>query len=78
VRVFTTKYALTAGIGEIESEETDADGLISDGKRFPTYYRLGKDCFTTREEAITDARRRRMQKVMAVKKQLAKLEAMIF
>ena len=78
MKVFTTKYALTQGIDELDVAMIEGDGLVSDGNRFPTYYRLGRDCFLDRTEAFADAEKRRKNKIAQVKRQLAKLEALVF
>jgi len=78
MKVYITKYALTAGIIEREGGEiSDSHCYTKDsfGKR--DYYH-GKDWHKSFEEAKKDAESRRDRKIVSIKKQLAKLEEMEF
>ena len=78
MNVWITKYALTAGI-------TKHDAKIKDDYAFPgapfmSYvgFRLGKDAHDTEEGATRAAEELRINKIAALKKQIAKLERMRF
>lgn len=77
--VYVTKYALTTGILEREVEPTNGHKLCWEvGVEYPCPLWLGRDCFESRDDAVTDAEKRRVRKITSVKKQLAKLETMTF
>lgn len=87
VRVYLTKYALTTCIQVIDAEkeassyytpgqfELSAGGDLWNGWQT---YRVGKDFFFSKEAAIEAAEEKRTKKLVSLKKQIAKLEAMTF
>lgn len=73
-----TKYALTDGIFEIESELYN-DGMVMDSRKNPlrVYYHTG-DFHDTHELAIAKAEKMRAAKIKNLRKQIEKLEALKF
>lgn len=81
MKVFVTKYALTAGIQEVEATEASIPGMISVApvSKGAFGYNLHKgEWFPTREEAVEDAEKRRNAKIASLKKSLSKLERLSF
>ncbi len=84
MKVYVTKYALTAGILEKEAEPATATegGILVRGNKTRSWsadeYYHGRDWHTDREAAVLRAQEMRNAKIASVKKQLAKLEAMTF
>lgn len=84
--VYVTKYALTAGICEMDAEikpcewstkkKFSAYGQLSTNVYKTSYY--NDDFYLTREEAIVDAESRRQRRITQLKKQLTKLEKLKF
>lgn len=79
MKVYTTKYALTTGIGIEEVKDADDDGYVYTkmGLGFQQF-KLGRDAFHTYEEAAMAARAMRDKKRGSLLKQLDKLNALIF
>jgi hypothetical protein len=76
--VWLSKYALSGGIAEYQVE-------IRDGKAYPgkpfasfTSFVMGKDAHDTKSAAVAAAEVARQKKLLALKKQIAKLEAAKF
>lgn len=82
-KVFITKYALTQGIIEKETEITICKSPIGEPiecacvEEWPGYT-IGKEAFYTLEEAIKKAEEMRKKKIASLKKQIEKLEKMEF
>lgn len=76
--VWLSKYALSSGIAEHQAEIKN--GKAFPGKPFMDFYgfQMGKDAHETKEAAIAVAEDARKKKIAALKKQIAKLEAMTF
>lgn len=80
-KVFITKYALTSGIKEVETEIHK-----SIFKDFPNYIRnsayrfhyIGKDAFLNKSEALQKAENMRKKKIASLRKQIEKLEKLSF
>ncbi len=79
-KVFITKYALTEGIKEIETDiirsrfedrEYVRDGLCS-------YFRIGENAFTDKSEALKKAEEMKIRKIASLRKQIEKLEKLSF
>ena len=80
-KVFITKYALTSGIKEMEteiykSEFNNQDYYVRDGS-FSFHY-IGKDAFTEKSEALKKAEDMRKKKIASLRKQIDKLEKLSF
>lgn len=78
VKVWLSKYALTANIQECEAEIID--GAAYPGHPFMSFvgFQLGKHAHLSREEAVAAAELARKKKIAALKKQIAKLESLTF
>jgi len=78
MKVWITKYALTKGIYEVESELTPVTD--SPGKFYasPHKHALTRDWAPTREEAVAQAEKMRDRKLLSIAKQVAKLKAKVF
>lgn len=80
-KVFITKYALTSGIKEVETEIHK-----STFKDYPNYIRdsaysfhyIGKDAFLNKSEALQKAENMRKKKIASLRKQIEKLEKLSF
>lgn len=79
MKVWITKYALTAGIREDTAHTSDNNGYIFTGEaRKVSQIFTRKEWHTTRQAAIADANRRRDARITALRKQIAALEKMTF
>lgn len=79
--VWVTKYALSEGkITEVEVQERTDRYVRVEAPTHPNGWQLlfGRDWHDTREAAVDDAERRRITKVVSLRKQIAKLEALRF
>ena len=77
MKYYITKYAVTDGIFVRDCEPP------KDGREyiFPGGYdvfRVGKNAFTSQSDAIEVANKDRDKKIASLKKQIAKLEKMVF
>jgi hypothetical protein len=84
MKVWITKYALTAGITEIDAEvcSSVSDGMIRVPKKegshtYDDYYHKPY-WHETREEAVKRAESMRVKKIASLKNSLAKFEKMKF
>lgn len=79
-KVYITKYALTAGIEEIEAEIKDFGNghLMAFANGIYPSYRVGSEAFYTLEAALKNAEERRIKKIKSLKKQINKLENLKF
>lgn len=80
-KVFITRYALSTGIKELETDilKPNIEGCkdyVKDGS-WNIFY-IGKDAFLTKEDAIMKAEDMRKKKIASLKKQISKLEKMTF
>lgn len=79
-KVWLTRYALSDGISHEEVEKSE----VVNGKTYlyliDTFisYRLGKDVFTNKNEAMAKAEEMRIAKIKSLKKQIEKLEKLKF
>lgn len=75
-KVFITKYALTEGIKEIETDirrnEVGNYKYVFYGN-YSCFY-IGKDAFTDKSEALKKAEEMRLNKITSLRKQIEKLE----
>lgn len=80
---YITKYALTQGIIEIDTDTLDSyriDGgyLTTFDENFaPATFRTG-EWYSTKSFALSDAEHRRIKKIESLKKQIEKLEKIKF
>lgn len=79
MKVYTTKYALTAGIG-IETVEygSDDEKYVYTKDKYWRQFVMGQNAFLTYKEAAVAAREMRSRKVISLQKQLAKVSGMTF
>lgn len=81
MKIFATKFCLTDGIQELEADEPDQDfphmAVVRSDVELSKYFHKG-EWFKTRGEAVENANLRVSRKIMSLKKQLAKLQAMKF
>lgn len=79
MKVYITKHALTKGIIECEDWnffESNKSYIYT--KEYYLNYKVGKDAFFDREEAIKNAYKKRDDKVKSLKKQIEKFEKLKF
>jgi hypothetical protein len=75
-KFWLTKYALSVGVvQEVEGERTLGSYVTV---RPHGFYSLGRDVFTDRAAAIANADARRLRKIAALERHLAKLRKMTF
>lgn len=79
-KVFITKYALTEGIKEIEtdiirSRFENEEYVIDDSY---SYFRIGTNAFTDKSEALKKAEEMKIRKIASLRKQIEKLEKLSF
>ena len=79
MKVWITKYALTDGIIEVDSEQDRLTHrfVVTEGA-FKNEWFNRTDCFTSRSSAIKKAEEMRQKKIASLKKQIEKLERMRF
>lgn len=84
-KVFVTKYAITNGI--LELDVTRASDKAAAEKGFVFYqppnglfqmFKLGKDAWLTKDEAKAAAEQVCIKKIKSLKKQLLKIERLLF
>lgn len=75
--MFITKYALSSGILELDGKVNGEYFRPSDLK-FKYHLFHVRECFETREEAITDCEERRIKKLQSLDKQTKKISALKF
>ncbi len=77
------KYALSSGAiacRNLEPGRTDSDGYAYDRSRWggPILFRIGHDCFESRDDAFAAAEAMRKRRIASLEKQIAKLRQMQF
>lgn len=85
MKVYVTKYALTKGIEVKDVSPADDSGYVCErqdydyrrGQYYPSFV-LGKTAFHTYEEAVLAAREMRDKKKVSLKKQLDKVNNLLF
>lgn len=80
-KVFITRYALTSGIKEVETEIhksnfKDSPNYVRDSAY--SFYYIGKDAFLDKSEALNKAEGMRKKKIASLRKQIEKLEKLSF
>lgn len=79
-KVFITKYALTEGIKEIETDirknEVGNYEYVFYGNHY--FFYIGKDAFTDKSEALKKAEEMKIRKIASLRKQIEKLEKLSF
>lgn len=83
IKAFVTKYALTAGIQEVDARICirTSDDMIAytiDGGFEQTAHVEGRDWHRTREAAVKRAEQMRAAKLTSISKQAKRLEALKF
>ncbi len=78
-KVYITKYALSTGIEEIETElyKSHIDNRYYAQVYYNRYY-IGSEAFTIESQAIEKAEEMRIKKIASLKKQIEKLEKLNF
>ncbi len=79
MKVWITKYALTKGLyeEEIEPPRAGSDYVYTKGP-YRVQFRLGKDAFVDRKQAVKEADRLRRNKINSLKRQVQSLTEMTF
>ena len=76
MKIFVTKYALSTGIFTIDAD-IRSSGLARENKRVVVYF--SEDEYTlTKEEAIAQAEKMRIKKILSIEKSLKKIKAIDF
>ena len=86
MKVWITRYALTSGIEEIDSEKVlrlsiDEDGFLTIVRNKSNYYMEGfgkQDYKLDKQSAVAKAKEMRQKKIASLKNQIEKLEKMRF
>lgn len=79
MKIYVTKYALTAGIKEHDAEIDGAMAIVRPiGTAWMTSYFHGNDWHMTANEASIRAEEMRIAKIASLRKQISKLEAVKF
>ncbi|MGR9107812.1 MAG: hypothetical protein ACU843_12855 [Gammaproteobacteria bacterium] len=79
MKYWISKYALTSGIVEVESDPPKAEfGNSIFPKGYCSSFRIGKDAHEKLEEAVKKAEEMRLKKISSLRKQIEKLEKMRF
>ena len=77
MKVFITKYAMSAGITEHDAEKI-SDTMISVSGEYGSSFYHGHDWHTTIKEAVAHAEIMRVAKLTSLEKSAAKIRAMDF
>lgn len=80
-KVYITKYALTSGIKDMETEIkksnfADTPDYVRDAS-WTSFY-IGRDAFLDKSEALKKAEEMRKKKIASLRKQIVKLEKLSF
>lgn len=76
-RYYSIKYSIATGnIDEFESHDGDGYAACYEGASLRRFEQIGRDCFTSPDEALAAFEVKRAKKLAALRKQLARLEAM--
>ena len=80
MKVYTTKYALTAGIEvkEVERSGDSSDYVYTQMGLGLQQFVMGQTAFLTYEEATVAAREMRNKKMSSLKRQLARVSGLLF
>lgn len=81
MKVFATKYALSIGIEEFETDWSEKNPSMVGKKNthgLAYYHGEGRDWHRTRDAAVKRANAMRVKKIASLKKQIDKLEALAF
>jgi hypothetical protein len=78
-KLWMSKYALVAGVSQVSVGEDygAGDQYIYIRSRFASY-KIGRDLWLTKAEALKAAEAMRLKKIASLRKQIAKLEKMSF
>lgn len=80
---YITKYAV-GGKGGLTTVEDPKISAWNDGSQWVrssdgwTSFKIGREAFDSRDDAVADAESRRAKKIASLKKQIAKLEKLTF
>lgn len=77
VTAYVSKYALSVGVIEAQVADQGNGHCVRRGKAWDIY-RWGQDAFHTREEAVTDANKRRDDRLANLRKQISMIEGKVF
>jgi hypothetical protein len=81
ITAYVTKFALTTGILKTEAEHcisSSADMIAYPPTLGPSSYAHGNEWHVTLEEALARAEEMRQKKIVSLKKQIARLEKLVF
>jgi hypothetical protein len=80
MKVWISKYALAQGIYEAEVDRYEDSQMVTIQHRYGCEYfhGEGREWHMTREEAVARAEAMRAKKIASLKKQIAKLEKLVF
>lgn len=75
--MYLSKYALSVGVKEVEvNSDLDGDRVRPEG--YCDYYKIGRDIHHDRADAVAAAKVMAAKRIVSLRKQIAKLEAMKF
>lgn len=77
MKMYVTKYALTSGIEERDDLRVDDSGYAH-GKPGFEIFKIGRDVFYSRDDAVKAAESARAKKIKNLEAQIAKLGKMTF
>lgn len=75
---WVTKYALTQGIFRKDLERVQEEYASSHTPGEHYFLKIGVECFESQEDALIAAEAMRLKKIESLKKQIAKLEKIVF
>lgn len=75
---YLAKYALSVGIKEVQGVRNDDYVYGLDGFLSFHSFRIGRDIFESRAEAVAQANKLRTAKLASLKRQIKKLEEQVF
>ena len=79
MKVWVTKYALSKGITEYECRPKSTDSTRVYPVEFSwTGFTIGRDAHTTKKEALQEAEKMRVKKILSLRRQIEKLEKLKF
>jgi hypothetical protein len=78
MKVWISKYALSKGILEREAETSDRSADLVYTGQYEMFFASRGELHRTREDAVRQAEKMRLDKIASLRKQIAKLEKLRF
>jgi len=77
MKLYLTKYALSSGIEEVTTDD-DPNGYVRIKEHPFLSYKVGKDLFVEKRDAVNHANEMKIKKLKSLDKQIKKISAINF